>query len=271
LIGADELASKLSEAANQVARLAEQMKFRGQSSAAVRMVLAGWGNVGKSSLFNALLGRDEAITASQPGTTRDYLCAHLNLDGIACELIDTAGVEPCPREDSVALAAQEMASAQRSEAHVRVLCIDSSRPLCPWECVELQSDHPGKQLVVLTKVDLPRATDLPQAHVQTSSRTGEGITALRAHLRDAAWSVLHGGTCVESHGAVAATGTRCQVSLRLAAKCLARAQRVAVAGLGDELVAAELRTALAELGKVVGTVYTDDVLDHIFSRFCIGK
>ena len=100
----------------------------------------------------------------------------------------------------------------------------------------------------------------------TSSLTGEGIDASRGRLRDAVLAI--GATGGE---VVAATAVRCRESLRLAAEGLDRARQIAERGLGEELVASEIRIALEKLGKVVGAVYTDDVLDRVFSRFCIGK
>jgi tRNA modification GTPase len=119
--------------------------------------------------------------------------------------------------------------------------------------------------VVLTKADLPRSLDLPVPHVAVSSATGAGLDALRRRIEE---------TIAENYqetAVVAGTAIRCRESLRLASESLARARQAAVAQIGEELVAAEIRTALDELGKVAGQVYTDDVLDRIFSRFCIGK
>jgi tRNA modification GTPase len=267
---AGELERQLNSAAGQVSRLAEQMVGRSHRSAGVRMVLSGWENVGKSSLFNALLGRAAAITTHQPGTTRDYLCAKLELDGVDCELIDTAGVPARVEESTVERAAQDMGAARREEAHLRVLCIDNTRLLNRWERSLLASETNRARLVVLTKVDAPRMTDFSQDAIETSSQTGEGIALLRERLREIASSLQHGSA--EFGSAVSTTAIRCRESLRFAAECLSNATSAAAERPEEpELVAAELRTALAELGKVIGAVCTDDVLDRIFSRFCIGK
>jgi tRNA modification GTPase len=99
----------------------------------------------------------------------------------------------------------------------------------------------------------------------TSSRTGQGI----AELRRAIAATLHASPAEAA--AIAGTAERCRDSLRLAADSLERARQVVQARLGEEIVAAEVRTALDALGQVAGAVYTDDVLDRVFSRFCIGK
>jgi tRNA modification GTPase len=157
---------------------------------------------------------------------------------------------------------------------VRIVCLESTRPIADWQRGELEQTPADTRVVVLTKIDLATPSGLaadvcrgglPDA-VPTSSVTGEGIDRLRRRLREAVISAQASATEV-----VAGTAVRCRESLRLAAASLKRARRLARRGTGEELVAAEVRVALGELGKVVGAVYTDDVLDRVFSRFCIGK
>ena len=263
----DELNRQLAEAVETLGRLARQMESRGETADLFRAVLVGWPNTGKSSLFNVLAGNTGALVSELPGTTRDYLTAELDLGGGKCLLIDTAGIEPDSGGPAGELrrAARAVAAQQSRQAHVQVFCLDSTRPLNPWESARLAEDS-GEQLLVLTKVDAPRRTDFSGHAIPTSSLTGQGIDALRNRLRDAVLAVA-----ASSAGVVAGTAVRCRESLRLAAECTERAARIARDGSGEELVAAELRVALDELGKVVGVVYTDDVLDRVFSRFCIGK
>jgi tRNA modification GTPase len=148
---------------------------------------------------------------------------------------------------------------------VQVLCIDSTRTTDDWERSELDRATDSRRIVALTKCDAPRRIDCTHPALETSSLTGAGIDTLRRELRRAVLATSKGGGDV-----VAATASRCADSLRLAGECLQRAREIVFAG-GEELIAAEVRVALDELGKVVGAVYTDDILDRIFSRFCIGK
>lgn len=265
-ISAEELQQQVTAAAGTIARLADQMASRREATDLVRVVLRGWPNTGKSSLFNALAERDGAIVSDIPGTTRDYLTAELDLDGIKCLLVDTAGVELLSAERSGGLreTAQTVTERQTRQAQVQILCLDSTRPLNPWEGVQLTRDGQAP-LLVLTKTDAPRRTDLVPHAVETSSITGQGLDLVRRRLRDLVLAAQASGGEV-----VAGTAARCRESLRLAGQCLERAGELARLG-GEELVAAEVRVALEELGKVVGTVYTEDILDRIFSRFCIGK
>jgi tRNA modification GTPase len=257
-ISREQLCSELSAAAGEVQAVAERLQSRGEAGRLPRVVLIGRPNAGKSSLLNALAGGEAALVSPIAGTTRDFVAARVNFEGIACLLIDTAG-EASDAEEPIAAAAQLAMRQQAEQADLRVLCVDASNPGSP-----AASDvNDGKmQLVVWTKCDLMAA---PSGKLATSSRMGQGLDELRraiaAKLR----------TAVPEDSAVAGTAERCRDSLRTAADALARAREAAQAGRGEELVAAEVRAALDELGQVVGAVYTEDVLDRVFSRFCIGK
>jgi tRNA modification GTPase len=270
-ISRDEIRGQLARATTIVADLQRTMRTRGRGDTLARVVLRGMPNVGKSSLFNALAGDAAAITSHEAGTTRDYLTATIQLDGVACQLVDTAGVGARAgegageSENPIDRAARAIAGAQTDTAQVELFCVDGTQPLDRWEREQLVTESAVPRIVVLTKDDRPRRTDYTQAAVVTSSRTREGIESLRHELRR-----LITGDVTEAATAVASTAARCGESLRLAGESLARADALA-AHEGEELVAAEIRVALDELGKVVGAVYTDDVLDRIFSQFCIGK
>ncbi len=222
-------------------------------------------------MLNALGGRAAAIVSAQAGTTRDYVSTTIELDGVVCSLVDTAGVDPHRLANGLDLAARNMAMEQIEQAHLRLICLDASQPFRAADRQLIALQEPSDSfLVVLTKVDLPRQlqfngeTWLREA-VHTSSSTGIGLAALKQAIR----ARLVGGQ--GSDAVVASTAARCRESLRLTADSLRRARDVAISAAGDEFVAAELRVALDELGKVVGATYTDDILDRIFSRFCIGK
>ncbi len=164
-LATDQLDRQLAAAAETVDRLLEQMATRRESVDLVRVVLIGWPNAGKSSLFNALLGRTGALVSAVPGTTRDYLTAELELDesadsSVRCLLVDTAGVEPSSpaSADPVRQAAQAASANQDRQADIRILCLDSTRPSNAWEERQLADAAEGKDgglIVVLTKADLP--------------------------------------------------------------------------------------------------------------------
>jgi tRNA modification GTPase len=171
---------------------------------------------------------------------------------------------PESEHDLLHAAAQRQSHQQASRADLTLLCIDASRPLLAWDRERLASEPSQPRLVVWTKCDLA-TTDPPAPGILTSSATGEGLDELRKQIGRALAAIP-----VES-SVVAGTADRCRDSLRLAGEALERALTAAESREGEEVVAAELRFALDELGRVAGAVYTEDVLDRVFSRFCIGK
>ncbi|RIK73165.1 MAG: tRNA uridine-5-carboxymethylaminomethyl(34) synthesis GTPase MnmE [Planctomycetota bacterium] len=301
-IAREELMRRLTDACGVVQATLKQLDARDVPAEVPRVALVGAPNAGKSSLFNALAARfadaaaAEALVSPEPGATRDYLIARLSIDGIACELVDTAG-EVADAADEVGRAAQQMAARQRRAADLRLRCVDvreaaagarvqgsAFRVQGLEHCNDAAAganetmDEPavGREIVVLTKADLaphaalwadaPPAADCPvAATLHCSSRSGAGIGELAVTIHAA----LAADWADRSH-ANRATAARCRGSLLAAERALGAAAELSSHGR-DELVAAELRAALDGLGEVVGAICADDVLDRVFSRFCIGK
>ncbi|HEX3725762.1 MAG TPA: tRNA modification GTPase [Pirellulales bacterium] len=258
-----EIEQRILAARHALAEFLAQISRRGSHEALPRAVLVGCENVGKSSLFNALVDDGRALVSDQPGTTRDYLTARLQLDGMCCQLIDTAGVAHA--NDAIAQRAQELTAERAQDSELCLLCIDASRPLGAWEQTMLATTASHRRLVVLTKCDRPSLVQLPCGAIATSALGAMGLEELCRAVSQALRSLD------PPQEVVGLTAQRCDASVRLADESLARACQLNQAGSGEELIASELRRTLDELGKVAGTVYTDDVLDKVFSRFCIGK
>jgi tRNA modification GTPase len=261
-VSTDELENRVSSAAAELERLSAQLGTRSVAGRLPRVVLAGPPNVGKSSLFNSLIGASAAIVSPQAGTTRDYLTATIDIDGIQVELVDTAGVSQSGEltGDRINEVAEQIAVTQRDVADLLLLCRENG---------DAATEIEGERAIhVVTKADSCNAScDSTKAaqEIQTSSKTGRGIAELRMAIRQQLESQRG------SAEVIPATAVRVRESLHRAAATLAQIRQLVVDGSGEELIAAELRVALAELGNVVGAVYTDDLLDRIFSRFCIGK
>jgi len=269
-ISRNQLRGQLAVAEQIVAAALEQMATRQDLSDLPRVVLVGPPNVGKSSLFNALVevcadGGEKpcALVSERPGTTRDYVTAVADFDGVVCELVDTAGEDSKVNRAAIDQAARSMTDRQRNQADLIVQCVEATSS-CDG------SDLPSSEtnLVVRTKADLltdrqPTGPATADSWVACSSVTRDGLDVLRASIRRRLVDGRHAK-------AVASTAARCAESLRQAGAALGRSLQL-VEGGGEELLAAEIRNALTELGRVVGAVTTDDVLDRIFSQFCIGK
>jgi tRNA modification GTPase len=253
------LGTSLAEAAAEVATLEEGLRGRDRPEGHPCVVLVGPPNAGKSRLFNALLGRDQAIVSPHAGTTRDYLTGHCDCAGLTVALIDTAGAEPAT--SPITAQAQERRRRQVEQADLLLVCRSADTAA---QCVMLPSDRP--RIDVWTKSDLAESgPNHPPGMLPTSAATGAGLPVLRTAIAAA----LHARAAEDD--LPAGTAARCRASFLRARQALEGASATLVQGGGDELVAIDLRQALDELGKVVGAVVTDDILDRIFSRFCIGK
>jgi tRNA modification GTPase len=252
------LLAELLEASEQVERVARQLHSRGNASGVPRVVLCGLPNAGKSSLLNALAGEEVALVSSVAGTTRDFVSWRVCLEGVELELMDTAGLD-ASSENEIARQAQAAARTQSENCDLRLLCVEAAASTTREVPA---ADSRAAELHILTKCDLLDSTH-PPAFLATSSRTGEGIVELRRRIAAALSS--------QPADSVASTAARCRESLALAAAALCRAIAAAEEAAGEEFVAAEIRAALDDLGQILGTIYTEDILDRIFSRFCIGK
>lgn len=269
----------LLETADDLQVLLDQMNSRRRIEDQFRIVLQGRPNVGKSTLWNRLLQCDAALVSDIPGTTRDYLIGRLTLGDVECQIVDTAGMDEA-LDSYVDRHAQRLTQQQAEQADLVVLCLDATRSIDRWE-QEVLRRSPGPDLVVLTKADLVRG-DLVRGEIaderfashatgaasviSLSATTGEGLDRLQDELRRLLVDRRN-----ESTGVVSSTATRCLLHLQEGVAALKRAQSLAFDTDRQELLAAELRLALDEVGAMVGAVYTDDILDRVFSRFCIGK
>ncbi len=252
----------LEESATRLGEIAAQLSERERTLLENRVVLVGPPNAGKSRLFNALLGRDRAIVSPIAGTTRDYLCEECDCDGLLVLLVDAAGF--APPEGAVETQAQRQRADQIAQADLVLECTSVEMP----DASELRTGHEVDRLCVWTKADLAEpgaAAAGGDPMLVTSAVTGEGLPELRSAIA----RTLRNREA--SEGALSSTGARCGGSLKRAAAALRSAARIMLEQGGDELVAFDLRLAVEELGSVIGAVVTDDILDRIFRRFCIGK
>ena len=231
----------------------------------IRLVIAGAPNAGKSSLLNLLLGRDRAIVTEIPGTTRDTLEEPAHLRGIPVNLVDTAGI----REATDVIERHGIDRSYRSIAQAQLVLwlIDLTRELSgqlpPTEHLA------GKSLIVVAnKIDLAPAVALAlpgePVVVRLCARTGDGLEALLDAIERQVWGRPHAS---EPEIAINA---RHAAELAIARQQLAAARMIVTDG-EYELLAVNLRAALDALGKVTGRTVQPDVLDSIFSQFCIGK
>ena len=240
-------------------------------SEGVRTAIVGKPNVGKSSLLNSLLMRERAIVTEVPGTTRDTIEEIINIQGIPLRLIDTAGLRPVADE-------VEQIGVERSYRAIReadlVLCLfDGSEPEDDQDRALITSVPPERAIFVLNKCDKfrgqpPRFNQglLSGEPVLVSALTRQGLSQLRDRI---ATLILAGGL-PPLEGPIV-THERHKHLLEDSLRSLERARQGLRVGLGEELIAEELRAAVACLGEITGEETVDDLLDIIFRDFCIGK
>jgi tRNA modification GTPase len=256
-VGQEETLKRLAAGLAQLTLLMRQLEQRSLSERPFRAVLAGRPNVGKSSIFNALTGA-AALVSPEPGTTRDYLLRRLDLgDGLMIELVDTAGLGKVG--DAIEGRAQALGREQSEAADLVLLCVESGQDPMAEEAARLRQTIPAV-VGVATKCDLSPA---PHGWLATSASTGAGLDVLRNLLRDRVRA--------RTQPALAPSLSRCRHHVDACVDRLRRAHSLVLFEDPQELLALELREALEQLGEMVGAVYTDDLLDRVFSRFCIGK
>jgi tRNA modification GTPase len=230
------------------------------------VVVAGRPNVGKSSLFNLLAGVDRAIVTPVAGTTRDLVSERVGIDGFAVTLVDTAGWRAT--DDAVEREGVARSEQARGVADLIIVVLDRGEPLRS-EDEELLAQTAGRpRIVVANKSDLPANLLMPAPNgiVEMSARTGTGVDELRRAIVCA----LAGRESLRDTAAV--SNARHIALLEQARASLAvAADASGVAGTPEEFVLADLQSARAKLDEVVGTRTSDDLLRHIFERFCIGK
>ena len=237
-------------------------------SEGVSLLLLGKPNVGKSSLMNALLGENRAIVTDIEGTTRDLLEEGLVINGLPVRLVDTAGIRDST--DPIEIEGVVRARNRIASSDLILLLIDGSRPVDEEDLSALQICSSSKYLIVSTKSDLVADQELPpflsEKMIRVSAKSGEGLKSLRHQI----YSILVADDS-RVENSILLTSQRHQVAAVAAIKCLERFLNALNQSLSLEFLATDLWEALNALGDITGETTTDDVLDQIFSRFCIGK
>jgi tRNA modification GTPase len=252
-----EITSRLDHLAAALRQILDRLTERAQPHHRPRVVLAGPPNAGKSSLFNALLGRDLALVSPQVGTTRDYLLSPLTLGPAqVVDLIDTAGWDPGSAA-TFEQAAQQLRDEQTRLADLVLWCQETTdlSPPPAW-LAELPV------LFVRTKGDLASLSS-SAGGILVSSHTGQGLDQLREEISRRVRQAV---------SSVPAPTLTCGLELvRQADQAVTAARELLDQQAPPELLAVDLRLALDALGQLVGAVYTEDLLGRVFSQFCIGK
>ena len=270
LLQRDQLAEKIDNLRRKISSLIESYEWGRLFREGARVCIAGKPNVGKSSLLNALLGEERVIVASTPGTTRDVIEESINLDGIPVALWDTAGIRET--NDQVEKIGVNFARKRLEEAHAALIVLDGSSPLSPEDRSILATAKEKTGLVVVNKADLTPKIDAEELAKLASDKTvlwisakeGKGLQELKQALR----GVL---LRVDGEPQIVVTNLRHKASLEKAEGALLAGNKALRELMPPEIVAVELQEASNALGEIVGLVTNDNILERIFSSFCVGK
>ncbi len=258
-------------ARDRLARLLETAPEGERLREGALVVIAGRPNAGKSSLFNALLGRDRAIVTEVPGTTRDAIEAHAVLDGFPFRLVDTAGLRDSA--DRVERLGIEVSRKYLAAADLVLFCEDKGEAGNRKREADARDEFLGQVsapvVFVRTKADLepPSAGPAVRRSVAVSVVTGDGLADLRRQLAATAFGRLLSLGDVEP----VVTRARHRAALERALAEVEAFQAARAGGVDAAAAATHLRTAVGALDDLIGVVTPDDVLDRVFASFCVGK
>jgi len=260
----------LSPLIDEVSRLVASYETGRALAEGVTLAIVGRTNVGKSTLFNALLEEDRAIVTPFPGTTRDFLREKLILAGVVFHLVDMAGLgRPShPVEKKGIAKGRKIAR----EADGLLIVLDASRPAGEEDERLLRKYRGKKAVMVLNKCDLPRKILSRRLRELAGSSPAVEVSALRGRnlgeLRSRIAAAFAPGAGKEEEIIL---HSRQRNSLQAILECLLRARRLLAERHSGEVYAEEIRTALGHIGELTGEVRAEEILDDIFGRFCVGK
>ena len=265
----DELQRIIKDVSSKMQRLAATYGEGRLLRDGARVVILGRPNVGKSSLLNRLLKEERAIVTPIPGTTRDVIEESLDIGGLRVHVVDTAGIRDS--EDPVEREGIRRSRSLQSDADLQLIVLDGSRDLTQDDVDLIEKASGMRHILVVNKSDLPAAVSeaaLPSGALiaRVSAKGGEGIDALREMVRQ---MLVAGGA--DAGEGIMVTNARHRAALTRALQSLRQAQLALETGMAGEFLSIDLRAAAEALGEITGAITTDEILDRIFSEFCIGK
>ncbi|MBR6915276.1 MAG: GTP-binding protein, partial [Clostridia bacterium] len=273
--GEDRIASVVADSAEKVDALRQTYKTGKAVASGVKCVICGRPNVGKSSLYNLLLGEDRAIVTDVAGTTRDTLEDTADVGGVTLRLLDTAGIRET--DDKVEKLGVDRAYSKLEEAELVICVFDASTPLRAddLDLIDRVSGLDAEKICVLNKSDLPsgmsaqdreRIAALSHRTVAVSALTGDGKETIGGAISD----IYNEEKLDFSSDAVIWSAAQ-RASLDRAYELLSDAENAIREGSPLDAVGVMCESALAELRTVDGRNVSDDIIDGIFSKFCVGK
>lgn len=264
------LLAKLDRVIDGLEAIAGSFTFGKYLKEGFELAIVGRPNVGKSSIFNRLIGRDRAIVTELPGTTRDALYETTSINGVPVRLIDTAGIrETVDVVESIGITRSRTAIA---DADISLLILDASELLTEDDISLMNHVSRERRIIVFNKIDLPQMLSVESLSldggdvISISALTGEGFRSVTEKI----FTRLAGDAAAERDGLML-TDARQHAAVRKAIEELCDARDLMSRRELEEIVLLRFRAALTVLGEITGETFTEDILSQIFSTFCIGK
>lgn len=272
IIPADEMLKQVYEILEEINQLIETADEGKIIKEGVKTVIVGKPNVGKSSLLNALLKESRAIVTSIPGTTRDVIEEYMNIEGVPFKIVDTAGMRET--RDVVEIEGVKRTEKSLDEADLILFVLDAAEKLSKEDREIIIKVKDKKTIVLINKSDLPELIEIEELKeklhdkniMKISALTQKGLNQLKKNMIDMILSkhiILSDGIMI--------TNTRHKGALIKAKGNIEKVIETIKKGLSGEFIAVDLQGALSNLGEIIGETTTEDILEQIFNRFCVGK
>ncbi len=260
----DEIIEKIDKVLNEIDYLLDSYRFGKVLRDGINLAIIGEPNVGKSSLLNYILKEARAIVSDIPGTTRDIIREEISIDGVLFKIFDTAGIRKS--EDEIEIEGVKRSLEAVKNADVILWLTDVNNYYSETIKNELNKfTNPKKIIKVVNKIDLGQNNDI-EADVYISSKTGEGISTLFDEMKKHAV-----GEGVYTEKSTVINNVRHYNALKRTVEYLDSAKNSIYQEMSGEFIAVDLRNAIDSLSEIIGIVTTDDILNNIFDKFCIGK
>jgi tRNA modification GTPase len=272
LLSIDEILDRLNDVKEKIEELIENAKYGKILQQGVITTIIGRPNVGKSSLLNALVGEPRAIVTHIPGTTRDAIEEMIDIEGIPLKVVDTAGMRHTM--DIIEEEGVKRARKALNQADLVIFVMDGSENITKDD-IRIMNELKNKEtIIIINKSDLPQLIDIDKVKkslpnkpiINICATQGTGLNELKKTIRE----IFFAGKIL-STDALIITNLRHKEALKSSLKNINTAINAIEDNLSFEFVAVDLRESLDNLGLIVGETVTEDILNEIFSKFCIGK